>query len=247
VLIVRPLLRTTSRARTQAQPLPDLPSDHSLKRDGAPCRPRRRTLNRLVDDQRAAQNDGLKRRIVGRGALEVTGVLRRRAEPGAEHRRHAQNDAEHAADGFARRQLNRRYLVGWRAGDSGRRRRTERSTGDAPIVRRPGAARSRAGARSGSGSNNAGQARGESEESLLRTGVRRCDSGPVVLSVHEIESMRRSHAMAPLSPASVNELLQSCAVMARQRAQMVQLLSDLPTSFAAVRSALNALQRILRE
>ena len=100
VLIVRPLLRTTSRPRTQAQPLPDLPSDHSLKHDGAPCRPRWRTLNRLVDDQRAAQNDGLKRRIVGRGALEVTGVLRRRAEPGAEHRRHAQNDAEHTADGF---------------------------------------------------------------------------------------------------------------------------------------------------
>jgi hypothetical protein len=53
--------------------------------------------------------------------------------------------------------------------------------------------------------------------------------------------------MAPLSPATVNELLESCAEMARQRAQMVKLLSDLPTSFAAVRSALNAMQRILRE
>ena len=68
-----------------------------------------------------------------------------------------------------------------------------------------------------------------------------------MLSVHEIESMRRSHAMAPLSPATVNELLDSCAVMARQRAEMANLLAGLPTSFAAVRSALNALQRILRE
>ena len=68
-----------------------------------------------------------------------------------------------------------------------------------------------------------------------------------MLSVHEIESMRRSYAMAPLSPATVTELLESCALMARQRAAMVAVLAELPASFAAVRSALNSLQQILRE
>jgi hypothetical protein len=52
--------------------------------------------------------------------------------------------------------------------------------------------------------------------------------------------------MAPLSSAAVSELLESAAQMARERAEMLAVLTDLPTSFAAVRSALNALQRILR-
>jgi hypothetical protein len=35
--------------------------------------------------------------------------------------------------------------------------------------------------------------------------------------------------------------------MARERAKMLAILADLPTSFASVRSALNSLQRILRD
>jgi hypothetical protein len=69
----------------------------------------------------------------------------------------------------------------------------------------------------------------------------------IVLAVHEIESLRRSHAMAPLSPSAVADLIESSALMARERAEMIAVLEQLPTSFAAVRSALNALQRILRE
>jgi hypothetical protein len=67
----------------------------------------------------------------------------------------------------------------------------------------------------------------------------------LVLSVHEIESLRRTHAMAPLSPAAVAELIEWSARMVRQRAEMMAVLEELPASFAAVRSALNALQRIL--
>ena len=67
----------------------------------------------------------------------------------------------------------------------------------------------------------------------------------VVLSVHEIESMRRSHAMAPLSRSHVDELLESCAAMAQERAAILAVLSELPASFGAVRDALNRLHRLL--
>ncbi len=67
-----------------------------------------------------------------------------------------------------------------------------------------------------------------------------------MLSVYEIETMRRSHAMAPLGAQSVDKLLIACAEMARERAAMTAILVDLPESFAAVRTALNELQRILR-
>ncbi len=57
--------------------------------------------------------------------------------------------------------------------------------------------------------------------------------------------MRRSHAMAPLSRSHVDELLESCAAMARERAVMAAVLAELPQSFAAVREALNGLHRLL--
>jgi len=66
-----------------------------------------------------------------------------------------------------------------------------------------------------------------------------------VLSVHEIESLRRSHAMAPLSASHVSELLESCASLARERQAIVGVLVGLPESFSEVRRALNDLQRIL--
>jgi hypothetical protein len=67
----------------------------------------------------------------------------------------------------------------------------------------------------------------------------------VMLKSHEIESLRRSQAMAPLSVSHVNQLLESCADMARERAAIVEILSSLPDSFGEVRKALNELQRIV--
>jgi hypothetical protein len=67
-----------------------------------------------------------------------------------------------------------------------------------------------------------------------------------MLSTHEIESMRRSHAMAPLAPGHVCELIETCAVLAKERAEIAAVLAELPTSFRAVREALNTLQRLVR-
>jgi hypothetical protein len=66
-----------------------------------------------------------------------------------------------------------------------------------------------------------------------------------VLSIHEIESLRRSNAMAPLSQSHVRELIDACAEMARERQAIAEVLVDLPTSFAEVRKALNQLQQIV--
>jgi len=82
-------------------------------------------------------------------------------------------------------------------------------------------------------------------DQCLRTSVRAGNiSG--VLSVHDIESMRRSHAMAPLSPTHVSELLDSCQKLARERAEIAAVLADLPESVAALREALNRLHRLVR-
>ena len=66
-----------------------------------------------------------------------------------------------------------------------------------------------------------------------------------MLASHEIESLRRSNAMAPLSPTHVAQLLETCAQLAAERAAVAAVLADLPESFAAVRAALNQLQRIV--
>jgi DNA-directed RNA polymerase subunit F len=67
-----------------------------------------------------------------------------------------------------------------------------------------------------------------------------------MLRPHEIESMRRSHAMAPLSPSHVDELIESCAQLAREREQIARILSGLPESFSELRAALNELHRLVR-
>lgn len=67
-----------------------------------------------------------------------------------------------------------------------------------------------------------------------------------MLRPHEIESMRRSHAMAPLSPSHVDELIETCAQLTREREQIARILSGLPESFSELRAALNELHRILR-
>ena len=67
-----------------------------------------------------------------------------------------------------------------------------------------------------------------------------------MLSSHEIESLRRSNAMAPLSQTQVAALLESYRQLAEDRAAIAAVLADLPESFAAVRDALNRLQRIVQ-
>ena len=67
-----------------------------------------------------------------------------------------------------------------------------------------------------------------------------------MLASHEIESMRRSHAMAPLSQSHVAELIETCTQLAKEREQIAAVVIGLPDSFAEVRAALNELHRILR-
>jgi hypothetical protein len=67
-----------------------------------------------------------------------------------------------------------------------------------------------------------------------------------MLTSHEVESLRRSQAMAPLSPQHVHQLLDACQQMAREREAIVQVLAELPDSFTDVRKALNELHRIVR-
>ena len=66
-----------------------------------------------------------------------------------------------------------------------------------------------------------------------------------MLEVHEIEGLRRSAAMAPLSPTAVVQLLDSCEQMARQRAQVLNVLSGLSPPWSSVRSALNDLHKLM--
>ena len=66
-----------------------------------------------------------------------------------------------------------------------------------------------------------------------------------MLHRQEIEQLRRSAVMAPLSPAAVTQLLESCEQMAREREQITAVLAKLPTSWASVRDALNRLQGIV--
>lgn len=67
-----------------------------------------------------------------------------------------------------------------------------------------------------------------------------------MLKSHEIETLRRSHAMAPLPPSDVAALIETCARLTKEREQMATLLTALPESFGEVRAALNELHRILR-
>lgn len=66
-----------------------------------------------------------------------------------------------------------------------------------------------------------------------------------MLASHEIESLRRSAAMGPLSASHVTELLDTAARLTAEREQIARVLDDLPASFGAVRAALNELKRIV--
>ena len=66
-----------------------------------------------------------------------------------------------------------------------------------------------------------------------------------MITPNDIESLRRSHAMAPLSPQSVAELLETCRGLVREREQIAAVLADLPESVASLRAALNRLHAIV--
>ena len=69
----------------------------------------------------------------------------------------------------------------------------------------------------------------------------------VMMSKHEIEGLRRSNAMAPLSQSHVAELIESCAAMAGEREAVRNVLADLSPPFGDLRKALNELQRLVNE
>lgn len=66
-----------------------------------------------------------------------------------------------------------------------------------------------------------------------------------MLQSHEIESLRRSQAMAPLSEGHVVALLETCEQMARERDAIAAVLAGLTSPFGDVRAALNELHRIM--
>ena len=76
---------------------------------------------------------------------------------------------------------------------------------------------------------------------LIRTFVRYVG----MLTVGEIEIIRRSAAMARLSKDETFRVLEVCDRLVRERQQIAALLAHLPTSFGAVRDTLNELQRIV--
>lgn len=72
---------------------------------------------------------------------------------------------------------------------------------------------------------------------------------PSALSIHtaaDIESIRRSAAMAPLPRQQVDECLSGYLALARERERVVTLLGDLGPSWRAARSVLNELSELLR-
>jgi hypothetical protein len=66
-----------------------------------------------------------------------------------------------------------------------------------------------------------------------------------MLTVHDVESIRRSAAMAPLSSDEAFRMLETCDQLLRERAQIAEVLADLPASWAKVRKVLNERQAIV--
>ena len=67
----------------------------------------------------------------------------------------------------------------------------------------------------------------------------------MALSVEGIEMLRRSHAMAPLRPDDVSQLLDSCAELAAEHRELIRVLRQLRHTFPAVRQALNEMATII--
>jgi hypothetical protein len=64
------------------------------------------------------------------------------------------------------------------------------------------------------------------------------------MSVEQIESLRRSHAMSPLPNNQVAELLDTAAELARRQREISKVLQSLGSRWPGVRHALNELNRL---
>ena len=66
-----------------------------------------------------------------------------------------------------------------------------------------------------------------------------------MLTVNDVEGIRRSAAMAPLSSDEAFRVLETCDQLLRERDRIAAALADLPASFRQVRRVLNELQAIV--
>lgn len=78
----------------------------------------------------------------------------------------------------------------------------------------------------------------------LRTHVRRAKISGMPMSVEQIESLRRSHAMGALPNNQVAELLETAAELARRQREISKVLQSLGSRWPGVRHALNELSRL---
>lgn len=64
---------------------------------------------------------------------------------------------------------------------------------------------------------------------------------------HELESMRRSLAMADSLPSDLqHELIETCSTLLAERARIERVLAELGPSWSGTRRALNELHRIVK-
>jgi hypothetical protein len=66
-----------------------------------------------------------------------------------------------------------------------------------------------------------------------------------MLTVNDVEGIRRSAAMAALSSDEAFRVLEACDQLLRERARIAAVLADLPASWGQVRKVLNELQAIV--
>jgi hypothetical protein len=66
-----------------------------------------------------------------------------------------------------------------------------------------------------------------------------------VMNLADIEVTKRSAAMAPLPPETVNLLLSELQQHVAERERILAVLSELPPTFGALREALNELHRLV--
>lgn len=65
-----------------------------------------------------------------------------------------------------------------------------------------------------------------------------------MLSPEAVESLRRSHAMAPLNPRQVDELLAACAAYAHCHRELIAVLDELRQTFPTVRELVSRMTRL---
>jgi hypothetical protein len=66
-----------------------------------------------------------------------------------------------------------------------------------------------------------------------------------MLTINDVEGIRRSAAMAPLSSDEAFRVLATCDQLLRERARIAAVMADLPASWSQVRKVLNELQAIV--